>query len=208
MDPQVDKKFYFGKAYICPGRFASYSYQISEVIKLEPGNVLEVGVGNGLVSYMLKKAGLEITTLDIAPSLEPDIVGSILEMSFPDGAFDLVACFEVLEHLPFEKFQESLENIYRVSKRYAVISLPDCKPACRIYLSKIGRRRFLLELPFFSPPEHKFNGQHFWEINKKGYPLQTILRIMKKVGFKLNKTYRIWENPYNRMFVLEKTHSS
>jgi len=206
LSPQVEKSLYYGPGYINPARFASYSRQISEILKLEPQSVLEIGIGNGIVSYMLKKAGLDVTTLDFDESLEPDIVASVTDMPLPDNAFDVVACYEVLEHLPFEMFQPALKQIHRVTKRYAVISLPDCGRFYKIEfcLPKIGRRRFAFELPLGNLPEHEFTGEHYWEINKKGYPLQTVRDAMRLVGFCVEKTYRLWEYPYHRFFVLEK----
>lgn len=51
---------------------------------------------------------------------------------------------------------------------------------------------------------NKFNGEHYWEIGKAGYPLSKITKDIEKAGFKIIKTYRIFENPYHRFFVLKK----
>ena len=49
-----------------------------------------------------KKEGVNIIILDIDRRLNPDIVGSTLDLSFLDNIFDAVACYEVLEHLPYK----------------------------------------------------------------------------------------------------------
>lgn len=55
---------------------------------------------------------------------------------------------------------------------------------------------------------HKFNGEHYWEIGKFGYPLSRIIKDIKIAGFNIKKTYRIFEVPYHRFFILEKVNNS
>lgn len=203
LGPQVDRSIYVGPGYISPARFASYAYQLQEVLALQPRRVLEVGIGNGLVSHMLRKAGLEVTTLDFDASLEPDIVASLTDMPVADASFDVVACFEVLEHLPFEQFPVALGELRRASSRHVVTSLPDC---VRIYklearLPKLGYRRLSFGAPFFAPVEHSFDGEHYWEIGVHGFSLERIQTCFHEAGLEVVKTYRVWENPYHRIFV-------
>jgi len=40
-----------------------------------------------------------------------------------------------------------------------------------------------------------------------GYPLSRIIKEIQKSGFKIEKTYRIFENPYHRFFVLSKENT-
>jgi len=51
---------------------------------------------------------------------------------------------------------------------------------------------------------NKFDGEHYWEIGKEGYPLQKVMDEMRRAGFKIEKTYRVFEHPYHRFFVLAK----
>lgn len=44
MKKQVDKKHYNFEKYCGPDRWASYYHQIDEVVKLNPKNILEVGI--------------------------------------------------------------------------------------------------------------------------------------------------------------------
>ena len=208
MKIQEKKPLYFETNYASPERFASYGYQFKEILALKPKNVLEIGIGNGIIAYMLKKGGIDITTIDIDESLEPDIIAAVTNMPFSDESFDIVACFEVLEHIPFEYFIKALKEIRRIVLRYAIISLPDCKHCLRLYLPKIGRRFFLLDHPFFRPPDHKFDSEHYWEINKKGYPLKKIIDMIEKAGFSIEKTFRAWEMPQHRFFQLHKSEAS
>jgi len=116
MKPQVDPDHYFKPSYDSKGRFISYWHQINELIKLKPTSILEIGIGNGLVANYLKQRGYNLTTMDIDPRLNPDKVGSVTNIPFPDESFEVVACFEVLEHLPYEQFSKALSEIHRVSK--------------------------------------------------------------------------------------------
>ncbi|MCK5766961.1 MAG: methyltransferase domain-containing protein, partial [Candidatus Atribacteria bacterium] len=69
--------------------------------------------------------------LDFDPNLNPDRVGSVLNIPFEDNFFEVVACYEVLEHLPFENFNKAISEIFRVSKSWAILSLPDVSRAYR-----------------------------------------------------------------------------
>jgi len=206
MKPQVESNHYFNKSYDTKERFISYWHQINEIIKLNPKTVLEIGVGNGFVSKYLKERKVNVLTLDIDKRLNPDVVGSVLNMPFSDELFDVVACYEVLEHLPFENFSEALSEIFRVSKSYAILSLPDASRVYRVYLQipKIGIFKRLIPLPRLKNPIHKFDGEHYWEIGKAGYPLSKIIKEIQTAGFRVEKTYRVFENPYHRFFILKR----
>ncbi len=203
--PQVEPSQYFRKEYDSKGRFISYWHQIQEILSLEPESVLEVGIGNGLVANYLKRRGINITTLDIDERLNPDHVGSVLDMPFHDNSFEVVACYELLEHLRYEDVPEVLGEIHRVSSRYAVLSLPDCSKVYRLFIHvpKIGALKRLIPFPRLRAPEYKFEGQHYWEIGKAGYPLIRVTNDIKEAGFEIKKTYRIFENPYHRFFILK-----
>lgn len=206
MKPQVKPNHYFVNSYDSKGRFISYWHQINEIIKLNPKKVLEIGIGNGFVSKYLKERRVNILTLDIDKKLNPDIVGSVLDVPFPDNSFEVVACYELLEHLQYEKFYKALSEIFRVSKSYAILSLPDTSRVYRLYVQipKIRIFKKLISLPRLKNPIHKFDGEHYWEIGKAGYPLSKITKDIERAGFNIEKTYRIFENPYHRFFILKK----
>ena len=205
MKPQVEPDHYYNN-YDSKGRFCNYWHQINEIIDLGPNRVLEIGIGNGFVSKYLKERKIKVTTLDIDERLNPDIAGSVLELPFANGSFDVVTCYEVLEHLPYEVFAKALSEINRVSSPYAVLSVPDSTRAYRldIQIPKIGELRKLIQLPRLKAPEHQFNGQHYWQIGKGEYNLQKIMGEIRYADFELKKTYRTFEAPCHRFFVLKK----
>ncbi len=206
MKPQVPPDQYFGENYLKKKRFISYWHQIHEIISHEPQSILEIGIGNGLVSNYLKHIGYNVIAIDIDRRLHPDIAGSVLNVPFQDNSFDLVACFEVLEHIPYDKFTQALSELHRITSGYVILSVPDCTPVYPVYIHipKLGALRTLIPIPRLKAPRHKFNGEHYWEIGKAGYSIETITEKIKNTGFEITKTYRVFEIPYHHFFVLNK----
>lgn len=203
--PQVDPAHYL-KGYDTKQRFASYWHQINEMLELAPDNTLEIGIGNSFVSDYLRKIKFNIITLDLDERLLPDVAASVTYIPFKNESFDLVVCCEVLEHIPFQFFHKALSEIRRVTRNYAIISLPDCSRVYRIQIQipKYGEIKKLIELPRLKIPKHKFDGEHYWEIGKYEYPLQKITDIITKTRFCIKKCYRVFEIPYHRFFILIK----
>ena len=107
---QVDKNHYLRDSYDSKYRFISYWYQINEILNLNSNNTLEIGIGSGFVAKYLIEKGINITTLDFDRNLEPDVAGNILSIPFKKGSFDVICCYEVLEHLPYENFRKRSEE--------------------------------------------------------------------------------------------------
>jgi hypothetical protein len=165
---------------------------------------LEIGVGNKTVSNYLKNQGIEVTTVDIDPSLEPDRVGSVtnLRKFFEEGSFDTLLCAEVLEHLPFDCFEVALKEMKYVAKNFVVLSLPyfGIEFMFRFKVPLVKEKKLLFKIPFYR--EHRFDGEHYWEIGKKGYSIKFILKILSKL-FVINRYYYIADNPYHMIFALD-----
>jgi hypothetical protein len=118
----------------------------------------------------------------------------------------VVLCCEVLEHLPYEFAEQALAELARVTHRRLLISVPDKTRNYRfeITLPKIGRLRRWLILPHRCPPVHQFNGEHYWELGRRGYPVERLCGSIRATGLTLETTYRLWEHPMHRMFVAAK----
>jgi SAM-dependent methyltransferase len=202
---QVDKSHYDFSGYMTKERWASIWHQLDEVHKLFPESVLEVGPGSGLFKAFASQYGLNVETLDVDPELNPDHVSSALQLPFVDGSFDVVCAFQMLEHLPYDLSLDAFNEMVRVSKSHIVISLPDARRVWRysFELPRLGLQEFLLPRPFFRRPVHEFDGEHYWEINKKGYALPKIVSDFSK-NARLVKTYCVHTNPYHRFFLFSK----
>ncbi len=205
LQKQVDSDHYFKKSYNKKGRFCSFWHQIDEVYKQAPGNILEIGKGNGLVADFLQKAGFDVSTLDINPDMNPTFHGSVLEIPCPDRSFDLVMCFQTLEHLPYEDFIPALTQLHRVSRKCVILSLPDMKPVHRVHVEfPFFKFRFFYPHLFYRPADWKFDGQHYWNINNKDYPLKKICKDLEMINFKIINHFRVPENPGHHFFILIK----
>lgn len=204
-EKQVNKAHYEFSRYMSKERWCSVWHQLDEIQKLKPENVLEVGPGPGLFKTVVATFGIKIETLDIDPDLKPDYVGSATAMPFPDATYDVVCAFQMLEHQPYEVSLQAFGEMVRVSRRHVVISLPDARCVWRylIHVPKFGTHDFLVPCPQLNAPAHEFHGEHYWEINKRGYPLSRVIEDFSR-SIRLVKTYRVRENPYHRFFIFER----
>lgn len=164
-----------------------------------------MGKGSGLGCILLERQGLEVTTLDIQPQLDPTVVGDVRRLPFDDRSFDLAVCCQVLEHLPRESFVPALRELRRVVRRGLVLSLPDCARYSTLYsilLSHVLRRKEMFTLPHLPRKTPKLDSEHFWEINMRGHRLWDVQRDIEQAGFKAERTYRVWEIPFHRFWRL------
>lgn len=186
-------------------RWVSYYHQISLVKSLiNNGSVVEIGVGNKVVAKYLKTM-FDVATVDIIESLEPDYVASVEDLSmFQNESFDVALCAEVLEHLPFEKLLVCLSELGRITKQYVIISLPywGYTFGLELRLPKLGTKIFKFKISGIK--KHKFNGQHYWEIGKKGYSLKLIKNKINEANFSIIRSFWDIHDPYHYYFVLKK----
>lgn len=203
--PQVDKSHYEGKAYSSLERWISYWHQIQLVRRTNGKSVLEVGVGGGVVARELRSCGLSITTVDIAEDLQPDVVGSITALPLEDASFDTVLAAEILEHIRFEDVPRALSELSRVARSQVVISIPHPGYVWRLSGKVPGVRalEFFTKTPFFWKT-HTFNGEHYWELGKKGYAVSSFLALAKDAGLTCTTSTVYSNDPAHRFFVFTK----
>lgn len=202
---QVDRDHYSFGSYAHPDRFASYFYQLKELHEVRPTSVLEVGVGDAVIGNYIRDntPAIKYTSIDVASDVNPDVIGSVLDLPFEDKTHDVVCAFEVLEHIPFESFEKALSEMARVARTHVMISVPHFGPPIK----------FLLKIPFIRElacawkipyhPRHVWNGQHYWELGKKGYSPKAVRSIMSRYG-DVVKEYVPFENQYHHFFILKK----
>lgn len=200
---QVNKDAYDFTRYVGTDRWASYYYQLAEIFACAPASVLEVGVGDGVVGERLRHAGVAYTSVDIASDVHPDIVAPVTAIPVPDASHDVVCAFEILEHLPFDQFDAALRELARVSNGHVLLSLPHFGPSVRIELKVPGIPRLRAAWKVPVPKQHVFNGQHYWEIGKRGFPVRRIRRALAQ-HFVIRKEFVPFENQYHHFFVLTK----
>ena len=99
-------------------------------------NILDAGCGQGFVAnFLLQRIpNVSIVGIDIDIELIKTnivshnarnniLVGDVYNLPFRDNVFDMVMCFEVLEHL--SEPQYALQELARVSKSYCMFSVPN-----------------------------------------------------------------------------------
>jgi SAM-dependent methyltransferase len=203
---QVKPKHYSTTRYATKKRFISFWHQIDEIERLAPKSVLEIGIGTGFLRTFLQNWGVDVTTVDIDPDLRPSVAASVVKLPFKDGVFDAVACFQVLEHLPYSDVPDALMELARVARAGVILSLPDRAKALRVFakIPPIPQIRIMVDLRWLPGRRHVFEGEHYWELNRRGYPLGAFVRMVEKCGLRILRTYRPFEHPYHRFFVLNK----
>jgi len=207
MIPQVAASHYEFSEYVNKPRWASYWHQIDEIVACRPESVIEVGGGGGILRAILRNLGIRAETVDLDSALKPDHRASVTSLPFADGAYDIAACFQVLEHLPFDQFHTAAAELSRVSRRYVVISLPNAATRYRItfQLPRLGTREFFIRRPFTGRRQYNFNGEHYWELGTRGYTPERIIKALEVVGLTVIRTYRVSENSYHQFFVCRKS---
>jgi hypothetical protein len=195
--------------YVSLDRWASFWHQVNEVLLLAPTTCLVVGAEAGLVPAILKQQGLTVTSLDIDPALQPDVVGDVRVLPFDDASFDVALCGQVLEHIPWADFSVALEEIARTSN-HAVVGLPQWGQWWQfiVRIPKLGRvrgRRLSLGGAIRWLPR-TVNANHYWEIGGPGTRLADVRKAIE-VSFEIEREYVVAQNPFHRLFVLRSRRS-
>jgi hypothetical protein len=79
----------------------SYWCQINKIIIIKPESILEIGIRSGFVSKYLKERKVNVLTLDIDKRLNPDVVGSVLNvfMPFARKFFKILSKFSIVAYI-------------------------------------------------------------------------------------------------------------
>ena len=98
--------------------------QIGAVIaELGPETMLDAGCGEGeMLRRGILPAGLRPVLLDRSADSAAQVNGSVTALPFAAGSFDIVTCFEVLEHL--DDPAVAVKELARVARRSLVLSVP------------------------------------------------------------------------------------
>jgi len=106
------------------------------VALLAPGSLLDAGCGEGFVARVLgeRLPGTRVVGFDVSPAAahlaaaaNPGAAfasASVFALPFPDASFDVVGCFEVLEHQADPPPAAALRELARVARRAVVLSVP------------------------------------------------------------------------------------
>ena len=157
MNEIAPKNHYFNREYMRSERLLSYIDQLAVLSKfsIHSDTILEVGKGNGYFSHFIQTYfNQTVRTVDIVPELKPDYCVDISSKEFIlPTTFDIGVCFEVMEHIEWERLGIVVDNLRKYVKKYLIISVPDANFFLQF---KINRLLFKY-IPLIV-------NSHFWEI--------------------------------------------
>lgn len=186
-------------------RWISYWHQIALCLSTRAETCLEIGVGTGVVRDALRKQGVSVTTVDVDEALGVDRVGDVRALPCSDYEFDAVLCAQVLEHIPFTDLPSAVGELRRVSRKAAVISLPQRGASVSISMrwgfgSFLAERGLVFRMP--DPRRFQFDGQHYWEIGSRGASRRQVRTMLNK-SFTIEQEFTPAGFPYHRFYRLK-----
>ncbi|MDQ4045260.1 MAG: class I SAM-dependent methyltransferase [Chloroflexota bacterium] len=160
--------------------------KLAELVKAEsPETLLDAGCGEGFTAeiFLRSMPALQLTGFDPhEPSIElarmrnpraEFLVADIYNMPFEDDRFDVVCCFEVLEHL--HDAPQALSELARVARKTVVLSVPHEPFFC---LANMARGKNLDIDPKGSDPDHR----NFWSRETFGEFVQREMDVVHLTG--------------------------
>jgi ubiquinone/menaquinone biosynthesis C-methylase UbiE len=170
--------------------------EVEEFMSLENKKVLDIGGARGeFCKVIARKRKCDAINLDPYPGKYvwyKTKIGFADNIPFDDNEFDLVICRGVLEHIPIEKQQQSVNEMYRVTKIGGIcyIMIPPwynphaghtLKPF-HIFSFKLAK--FLRQLIF----RNKINATSFEEAGLYPITFSRMLKMVSTSGFKVVTT--------------------
>ncbi len=109
--------------------YATYVDFVADSSPHAGGQLLDVGCGNAWSAYAFARRGFDVVGVDLnANAFEPPALpnlrlreGSVLSLPFADASFDLIAGYQMLEHVPDP--EAALREMLRVVRPGGTISI-------------------------------------------------------------------------------------
>ncbi len=202
---QAPAEYYLGDDYLSPNRFSSIGWQFNLSCRLNVHSYVEIGSGNDILAFLLRKRGKLIFTVDHNPGISPDLIGILPQLPLVSRSVDAVLCFQVLEHLPYGLLETCLGELTRVCKRFVVVSVPDqtvrSSPKQRLALRVYETIHFPAR---WKPLPSDIDPEHFWELGHNGVSAENIIDIATKCVLGLVNHFRNDLFLYHHFFVFER----
>jgi 2-polyprenyl-3-methyl-5-hydroxy-6-metoxy-1,4-benzoquinol methylase len=212
METQVKRDHYFRPSYLTPDRLSTFAFLFQEAVRLNPQQIVEIGLGAGVLAAMLRNAGYDVKSIDYAEDLRPDIVADVRDLSSIGHKFDMVVCSQVLEHLEFEDFGKAIRSLTDIAKRVVMITIPDRMyyVSMKVKLPGLKAKSLMFNIPFLRPAWRAADvGEHRWELNAgpfdQGRILQTMRNAIEPTGWIIAARGRVPNNPAHYFYKLERS---
>jgi SAM-dependent methyltransferase len=85
----------------------------------EGATALDVATGGGHTARRLRERGLQVTTLDPAPGMKPDVIARAEDIPFADDGFDVVVTRIAPHH--FDDVRAAVRELARVSRDLVLV---------------------------------------------------------------------------------------
>jgi 2-polyprenyl-3-methyl-5-hydroxy-6-metoxy-1,4-benzoquinol methylase len=130
--------------------------------KVPPGRVLELGAAHGGFVSLLRQAGFDAAGLELSPAIVelarrtfevPMLQGTLEEQDLPAESFDVIALFDVLEHLTDPV--ATLQRCFRLLKPHGVLLVQTPKVPDGVPFEELVARKDRF-LPQFKRDEHLY----------------------------------------------------
>lgn len=207
--PQVKSDLYSSTKYLSCARWSTYALVIEEALKINPKTILEIGPGPGIVTSVLRRIGYQVKTLDLDPALDPDYLLSATDddISLKVQKTDLIIASEIFEHVKYSDFLDACRRLKTIAD-FIILTFPDTNEKSLSFGIRIRLPLFnkisLLWKARCKRVVHKFNGEHYWEIGKKGFSAYKVRKDIRDCGWDITSEYINPDNPYHHFFVLKK----
>ncbi|KAA6184827.1 class I SAM-dependent methyltransferase [Thiohalocapsa marina] len=132
--------------------------------------LLEIGLGTGLLSDLLRRRKWNITTLDIDEDKKPDFCENAIDFDYRKHHVEVVLAFEIFEHIPFSTLKKLVEKLSRSEVTTICFSLPWCERellSLAVKLPRLSKMKWSLRIP----RKGISTKAHFWELSLIERPL-------------------------------------
>jgi len=195
---QVNTEHYKNTNLINYWSWTNYMFQVNDALKTNSKSILIIWKWNWVIDNYLKDVcWLDVYSMDIDETLKPDYIAWLPDLNdeIKSKKFDTIICAHVLEHIPFEYFEKSIENLSKICNNL-ILQLPPSVLQVRLNFGiqpYLFDWKFNINIPLLFWKEYKFNGEHYWQPYRKWTSMQRIKNIIKKYFY----TEENYQNPYN-----------
>lgn len=169
--------------------------------QLGAGHVLDVGGGPGILRRFCPD--LRVTLVDVVDGEPGDrVVGDGSRLPFRDDAFDAVAAFDTLEHVPPDRRDAFLAECRRVARRWVLLAGPYAAPEVRAAEESLDG--FLLETLGL---EHAFLREHLdYGLPDRAHVEQTFERGGARVASIGHGNLELWQTLMRLEMAYDEPH--